>query len=160
MEADSSIVDEFRIGAESCDLASSASSQDELFEQAGHLARSLGVTDDASGLARDLRAREHEMPTGLMDEFAIPHAKSELVKKPSVLYLRTEHPIPWHMLDGNAAQHFFVLLVSPKDEGAPFVGMLSKLATCLMDPDFRSRVSGEINSTALGRYLNERIAQA
>lgn len=150
---------ELTIAAEAMRFDAAVATQDELFSFIGSTAFELGITNDARGLAEDLAAREDEMATGLMDEFAIPHAKTPRVMRPSVIYVRTERPVPWHMLTGDTARHFFALLVSPEDGGAPFVRMLSKLAACLMEADFRSRVAREQNPNALSAYLNQRISE-
>ena len=53
-------------------------------------AHEYNICDNREGLLEDLIKREAEFPTGLQDGFAIPHARSNHVKKAAILYLRTD----------------------------------------------------------------------
>ena len=56
-------------------------------------AHEYNICDNREGLLEDLIKREAEFPTGLQDGFAIPHARSNHVKKAAILYLRTDEAI-------------------------------------------------------------------
>ena len=78
--------------------------------------------------------------TGLMDGFAIPHAKTSVVNRPSMFYVRTKHPLEWETLDGEGVSSLFALVSPDGDKGDSHLKMLSALATCLLEDDFKETV--------------------
>ena len=65
----------------------------EVLEFISNKAVELNISDNKEGLLGDLNKREGEFSTGLQDGFAIPHAKSEYVKTPTILFLKLNSPI-------------------------------------------------------------------
>jgi PTS system fructose-specific IIA component len=138
-------------------LDAAVSSKEELFDLVAVRAEEEGVTSDPEALVGDLEAREGQLATGLMDGFAIPHTKSANVQKVSVFFVRTKEPIAWEMMDDSQARYFFVLLVPLENEGNIHLQMISELATCLLEDEFKSRVKSSDNSAELGDYINGKV---
>ena len=85
---------------------------------------------------KDVRAREASGTTGLGDGIATPHAKSAGVKAPGLAAMTIPEGIDFESMDGNPARLFFA--IAAPDTGADdHLMILSKLATMIMDPDFK-----------------------
>jgi PTS system fructose-specific IIA component len=131
--------------------------QDEVFDFIGRTAQSLGVTNNEKMLVAELKKREKDLSTGLMDGFAIPHAKCDLVLCPTIIYIRTKEPVTWKMQEGKGAQHFFTLLVPSKDAGKVHLEMISKIAVCLLEQEFRDEISHISNTHDMFLYLKKSL---
>ena len=101
----------------------------ELMEKGGHL------SDPARYLA-DVKTREASGTTGLGDGIATPHAKSEGVKTAGLAAMTVPDGIDFASLDGNPARLFFEI-AAPDGSNDEHLAILSKLATMIMDPDFK-----------------------
>lgn len=97
--------------------------------------------------------------TGLMDGFAIPHAKTSVVIRPSMFYVRTRHPLEWETLDGEGVSSLFALVSPDGDKGSSHLKMLSALATCLLEDDFKETVKRLGTADELVSYVNDCIAK-
>ena len=59
-----------------------------------------GIADDADALLAAFLKREEEGTTGMVDGFAIPHAKTDAVKQASVMVLKAPEGVPgWDTMD-------------------------------------------------------------
>ena len=105
----------------------------------------------------DFMNREAEFPTGLQDGFAIPHARTERVKKIAIMYLRTKQGIEWGTLDDKKVNYMFALLVPANYEGNIHLQMISTLATCLLEDDFKEKVKSSCDRAELKKYIQEKM---
>ena len=87
------------------------------------------------------------------DGFAIPHARSNHVKKAAILYLRTDEAIEWGTMDDKKVNYLFSLLVPEQNEGNLHLQMISKLATCLLEDEFKNTVKSATNKLELKDYI-------
>ncbi|WP_058046556.1 fructose-specific PTS transporter subunit EIIC [Streptomyces roseifaciens] len=123
-------------------------------EMAGLLAAS-GHVDDVDGLVAAALAREEMGTTGLGEEIAIPHAKTDAVSAPVVGFARSEG-IEWGALDGTKARLIFMIAVPSAAAGDEHLRILAMLSRKLMDPGFRERLlSAEADAGALAGILRE-----
>mgnify|MGYP000349830141 FL=1 len=88
--------------------------------------------DDEDALYHDFLEREKEFSTGLQDGFAIPHARTDNVKKVTVMFLRNKDGIDWQTLDDEPVKYIFALLVPKQSAGDVHLKMISSLATALI----------------------------
>ena len=116
----------------------STSKQDILTELINQFDRA-GNLNDKGAFTKDILAREEQSTTGIGDGIAIPHAKSAAVKVPAIAFGRSLPGIDYASLDGQPAHLFFMIAAS---EGAnnDHLEALSRLATFLMDSNFREKV--------------------
>ena len=79
--------------------------------------------------------REERSSTGLGEGIAMPHAKTSVVKSPSVLFARSHKGIDYDALDGEPVHIFFMIAAS---EGAHdlHIETLAKLSKMLLNDDF------------------------
>ena len=132
-------------------------SKQELLSFIAAKAEELNICDTKEGLLEDLLAREAEFSTGLQDGFAIPHARSTHVKKVSVFFIRNKSVLDWETLDDSEVHYLFALLVPKENEGNIHLQMISKLATCLLEEDFKDKIKSTSDKSELKDYILKNI---
>ena len=132
-------------------------SKQELLSFIAAKAEELNICDTKEGLLEDLLAREAEFSTGLQDGFAIPHARSSHVKKVSVFFTRNKSVLDWETLDDSEVHYLFALLVPKENEGNIHLQMISKLATCLLEDDFKDKIKSTSDKSELKDYILKNI---
>lgn len=132
-------------------------SKQELLSFIAAKAEELNICDTKEGLLEDLLAREAEFSTGLQDGFAIPHARSSHVKKVSVFFIRNKSILDWDTLDDSEVHYLFALLVPKENEGNIHLQMISKLATCLLEDDFKDKIKSTSDKSELKDYILKNI---
>ena len=132
-------------------------SKQELLSFIAAKAKELNICDTKEGLLEDLLAREAEFSTGLQDGFAIPHARSSHVKKVSVFFIRNKSVLDWETLDDSEVHYLFALLVPKENEGNIHLQMISKLATCLLEDDFKDKIKSTSDKSELKDYILKNI---
>lgn len=95
-----------------------------------------GKLKDKEKFKEDILKREADSTTGIGDGVAIPHGKSQGVETPAIAFGRSSEGVDFDSLDGEPTYLFFMIAAS---EGADkeHLETLSRLATFLMDEDFR-----------------------
>lgn len=109
-------------------------------ELVGIAARTGKVNDPAAVVASAL-AREATVSTGLGDGIAIPHAKTDAVAEPVVVYARSRAGIDWSSRDGKPATELFLIAVPEQAAGDAHLTILGALSRKLVNPQFRSELS-------------------
>lgn len=118
-----------------------------------------GIAKNEKGVLKDLLAREEEYSTGVQDGFAIPHAKSSNVIEPSIFYIKTKNELEWETLDGSNVKYIFSLMVPEENENNVHLMMLSKLATCLMEDDFKKEIISSEDKSSLIKYISKKMEE-
>ena len=97
---------------------------------------------DADGYEKDVLEREATFPTYTIDGIAIPHAKTDSVLEPFVMYARLKAPVHWGEEDGEDARQVFLLGVPKTGKDGQSANLhlkiLTHLSKKLMHDDFRS----------------------
>ncbi len=86
-------------------------------------------------------AREATVSTGLGDGIAIPHAKTDAVSEPVVVYARSRAGIDWSSRDGKPVSELFLIAVPERAAGEAHLTILSALSRKLVNAQFRSELS-------------------
>ena len=116
----------------------------------------LGVAGDKESVLESFLARESLESTGMVDGFAIPHAKSDSIEVASVLVVRFASGIDdWSSLDGKSVKAAIALLVPSSEAGTTHLKLLAKTAVLLMDEDFRRFVNASDDPSAIADRINE-----
>ena len=84
-------------------------SKEQLLDFVSEKALKMGITDNKEGLKSDFLKREAEYSTGLQNEFAIPHAKSEYAKETAVFFVKCKNPLDWETMDDTKVKYVFAL---------------------------------------------------
>ena len=85
---------------------------------------------------KDVLIREESGTTGLGDGIATPHAKSDGVQAAGLAAMTVPDGIDFAAMDGNPSRLFF-MIAAPNGANDEHLAILSKLATMIMDPDFK-----------------------
>ncbi|MCK1796990.1 fructose-specific PTS transporter subunit EIIC [Streptomyces sp. XM4193] len=123
-------------------------------ELAALLARTGRVRDQAE-LVRVALAREEQGSTGLGEEIAVPHAKTDAVTAPVVGFSRSPEGIDWNSVDGTRARLIFMIAVPEAAAGDEHLRILAQLSRKLMDGDFRERLQSAPDTPAVLAVLRE-----
>ena len=94
-------------------------------------------------------AREESGSTGLGDGIATPHAKSAGVKEAGLAAMVVPNGVDFEALDGQPSRLFF-MIAAPEGAADTHVEVLSKLATMVIDPDFKNAL---IQAATVERFL-------
>ncbi|MFG2347334.1 fructose-specific PTS transporter subunit EIIC [Streptomyces phaeochromogenes] len=123
-------------------------------EMAGLLAATGKVTDVEELVATALR-REEQGTTGLGEEIAVPHAKTDAVTAPVVGFARSAEGVEWGSLDGTKAKLVFMISVPEAAAGDEHLRILALLSRKLMDTGFRERLMTAPDEAAVLDVLRE-----
>ncbi|WP_411149370.1 fructose-specific PTS transporter subunit EIIC [Streptomyces sp. A30] len=123
-------------------------------EMAGLLARS-GKVADGDELVRTALRREEQGTTGLGEEIAIPHAKTDAVTAPVVGFARSVEGVEWGSLDGTKAKLVFMIAVPEAAAGDEHLRILALLSRKLTDAGFRERLTTAADEAAVLGVLGE-----
>lgn len=132
-------------------------SKEELFEVIANYAYQSGYVANKAETCSAFNEREAEYSTGLQDGFAIPHAKSKSVIRPTVLFVRLKQEIEWETFDESAVKNVFALMVPKEDEGTVHLEMLSRLATALLEAEFIQQVQQSGDKTELVELIKKEM---
>ena len=89
--------------------------------------KNAGVIDDVEDALSAVVAREAKGSTGLEDGIAVPHAKTDKVKKLAMAIGISHQGIDFDSMDGKPSQLFFLLL-APVDQSGPHLAALAEIA--------------------------------
>ncbi|MCD9875441.1 fructose-specific PTS transporter subunit EIIC [Streptomyces sp. NR30] len=123
-------------------------------EMAELLARS-GEVADVDELVRTALRREGQGTTGLGEEIAIPHAKTDAVMAPVVGFARSDEGVEWGSMDGTKARLVFMIAVPQAAAGDEHLRILALLSRKLMDAGFRERLTMAEDERAVLGVLSE-----
>lgn len=121
--------DSIALGAAPADKAAAINQLADLMEAGGNLS-------DKEQYTKDVFAREASGTTGLGDGIATPHAKSAGVKAAGLAAMTVPAGMDFAAMDGNPSRLFF-MIAAPDSANDEHLAILSKLATMIMDPDFK-----------------------
>ncbi len=96
------------------------------------------VTDSKKFL-KDVLKREAEVTTGFGDGLAIPHAQSEYVKEPTLLFGKSKEGVEYDSLDGKKVNILFMIAI-PKDQKGDHLKLLQILSRKFMDSNFKEEL--------------------
>ena len=105
-----------------------------------------------------LYAREAQGSTGIGEGIAIPHAMSELISEPTVIFARSEKGVAFESLDGQDAYYFF-LIATPSGEGQEHLKILSSLASQLMHSEVVEALSNAKNGSDVLAAFKEEVKE-
>lgn len=121
----------------------------------GDLMDKGGNLSDKAEYLKAVFAREESGSTGLGDGIATPHAKSAGVKEAGLAAMVVPNGVNFEALDGQPSRLFF-MIAAPEGAADTHIEVLSKLATMVIDPDFKNAL---IQAATVDRFLELIIAK-
>lgn len=139
-------------------VAEDFTSRDEALSFVSNQAVKAGIASDADAVMKAFLAREAEGTTGMMEGFAIPHAKSDAITEAAVIVVKDESGVTgWDTMDGAPVNVAIALLIPGAQAGTTHLKILSKVAEALMDEDFRATVKGSTDAAEIAKTINDRL---
>lgn len=139
-------------------VAEDFASRDEALSFVSNQAVKAGIASDADAVMNAFLAREAEGTTGMMEGFAIPHAKSDAITEAAVIVVKDESGVTgWDTMDGAPVNVAIALLIPGAQAGTTHLKILSKVAEALMDEDFRATVKGSTDAAEIAKTINVRL---
>lgn len=122
-----------------------------------HLVDQLDKYDyitDTEKLKADVLKREMKSTTAIGMNVAIPHAKSDAVKKPIVAVMNNKQGVNWDSLDGTLPKIVFLIAV-PSDSSDTHLKLLQRLSRALMDDNIRQSLIDATHTEQIYDILKE-----
>jgi mannitol/fructose-specific phosphotransferase system IIA component (Ntr-type) len=111
--------------------------RDELFEEFAERAEKLDLVTSSDEFLKALREREEQGSTEIAPGIAMPHAKSDLVKKPFIMVATSKKGIKYH---GFSKVNLVFCLAAPKDDPV-YLTLMAKSARLLKKKEFVDEIS-------------------
>ena len=99
-----------------------------------------GIVESKDAFKQAILQREEQSTTGIGMHIAIPHGKSNTVKRPAVVFGLHREGVDWNSVDGTPAKLIFMIAVPEEKAGSAHLKILQMLSRKLMDEDFRERL--------------------
>ncbi|WP_455720516.1 PTS fructose transporter subunit IIABC [Agathobacter sp.] len=138
------------LAAESINLNGAPAGKTDALNQCIDLMAKSGKIADVETYRKGVFAREEEGTTGIGMGIAIPHCKSDAVKKAGLAAMVVKDGVDFESLDGTPAKIIF-LIAAPNTEDNVHLQVLSKLSVMLMDEQFTNSL---INAGSVDEFLN------
>ncbi|PFN64039.1 PTS fructose transporter subunit IIABC [Bacillus cereus] len=114
--------------------------RDDIIDEMIQKLKRVGALHSVTEFKQAIMNREQESTTGIGVNIAIPHGKSDAVRKPSVVFGIKQSGIDWKSLDGTEAKLIFMIAVPKENEGNQHLKILQMLSRKLMDDSYRERL--------------------
>ncbi|MFJ8075148.1 fructose-specific PTS transporter subunit EIIC [Streptomyces sp. NPDC096176] len=141
--------------AETVKVRLEAADKDAAIREMAAMLATTGKVADPEALVQAAFAREEQGTTGLGEEIAIPHAKTDAVTSPIVGFARSSEGVEWGSLDGTKAKLIFMITVPEAAAGDEHLRILAMLSRKLMDTEFRERLTAAADEAAVLSVLRE-----
>lgn len=139
-------------------VAEDFASRDEALSFVSNQAVKAGIANDADAVMNAFLAREAEGTTGMLEGFAIPHAKSDAITEAAVIVVKDDSGVTgWDTMDGAPVNVAIALLIPGAQAGTTHLKILSKVAEALMDEGFRATVKGSTDAAEIAKTINARL---
>lgn len=123
------------------DLNMTANTKEEVIAHLTDLLCESGYVNDKNSYIKDIYYRESLGVTGMGDNVAIPHGKSESVLKTGLAIGKTKKMIPWESYDNQPVNIIFLFAVPDSSEGSQIhLHLLADVATRLGDDEILEKV--------------------
>lgn len=143
--------------AELVTLAEPPAQKDACIERLLDMAVEAGRAEDREAALGALLAREEETTTGVGLGIGIPHAQTDAVTQPTVVFARSERGVDFDAMDDKPATLIFMLLV-PEGGSEDHLNMLSSLSRALMHEDVRESLHAAESPEDVRETLKEAVA--
>ncbi len=116
-----------------------ATTKEEIIDKMVNLLDSGNRLNDKVTYKEAILKREAQSSTGLEEGIAIPHAKTNAVKTPSIAFGRVINGVDYDSMDEEPS-HLFFMIAAPENSNDSHIETLSKLTTFFLDDTFRKNL--------------------
>ncbi|KAB2363644.1 fructose-specific PTS transporter subunit EIIC [Bacillus cereus] len=129
--------------------------RDDIIDEMIQKLKQVGALHSVTEFKQAIMNREQESTTGIGVNIAIPHGKSDAVRKPSVVFGIKQSGIDWKSLDGTEAKLIFMIAVPKENEGNQHLKILQMLSRKLMDDSYREQLLSVQTKAEAYKLLDE-----
>ncbi|MGM0792533.1 MAG: fructose-specific PTS transporter subunit EIIC [Bacillota bacterium] len=122
------------------DISLEGEARDDVIDELIERFDAAGVLSSKEAYKQAILNREAQSSTGLGMNIAIPHGKSNAVKRPAVAFGIKREGVDWSSLDGTDAKLIFMIAVPEQAAGDAHLKILQMLSRKLMDDEFREQL--------------------
>ncbi|MFY4775701.1 PTS sugar transporter subunit IIA [Metabacillus sp. RGM 3146] len=115
-------------------------SQDEVMNEMIELFSREKTVASSEGFKKALIARERISTTGIGNEIAMPHGKSDSVKESRVAFGISRDGVEWKSLDGSLVKLIFMIAEPVESKGVVQLDILKLLSGKLRNSEFREKL--------------------
>lgn len=113
-----------------------------------------GRLHDKNAFKEAIWAREEQGSTGIGEGVAIPHAKTDAVRTPAIVFARSQKGIDYESLDGQPS-HLFFMIGATAGANNEHLDTLARLSMMLMDESFREKMLAASSEDDILNMINE-----
>lgn len=135
-------------------LNASAHNKQDVLDQVINLIDKTGNITDKEKFKEIVMKREEQGTTGIGEEIAIPHGKTNVVKKASLSAMVIPDGVDFDSLDNKKVKLIF-LIAAPETNNNIHLDVLSRLSTLLMDEEFREKLKLSKTPDEFIKYIDE-----
>lgn len=135
-------------------LNASASSKQEALNQIINLINQTGNITNKEEYKEKVFKREEQGSTGIGEGIAIPHGKSDKVKKATLSAMVIPNGVDFDSLDNKKVNLMF-LIAAPESKDNIHLEVLSRLSALLMDENFREKLKRAKSPKEFLNYIDE-----
>lgn len=133
----------------------SGETRDDIIDEMIQTLSRKGMLLSESGFKQAILNREQQGTTAIGMNIAIPHGKSEAVRKPSVAFGIKRSGVDWNSLDGSDAKLIFMIAVPKERGGNQHLKILQMLSRKLMDDSYRKQLLSVQTKEEVYKLLDE-----
>ena len=142
------------LAKESVMLNASANDKQDALNQIINLIYKTGNIENKEEYKQVVLQREEKGTTGIGEGIAIPHGKSDVVKKASIAAMVIPNGVDFEALDNKKVNLMF-LIAAPETKDNVHLEVLSRLSALLMDEKFREKLKGAKTPEEFINYIDE-----
>jgi PTS system fructose-specific IIA component len=133
--------------------------QDEVMHFLAEQGVLLGISSDQTAVYHKFLVREEEGTTGMMDGFAIPHAKDQSIEEAAVVIVQLTNKIDWKSLDGEGTEFVIALFIPDSEAGTTHLKLLSQVARLLMQKEVTNHLKQAQSPAEIAEILNGKLVE-
>lgn len=134
-------------------LSMQSRSKQEAIDELVEVLDRAGKISDRTAFKTAILKREEQSTTGIGDGIAIPHAKTEVVKTPAIVFGRSDSGVGYESLDGQPA-HLFFMIAAPEGANNTHLEALARLSGILMKDDARKSLLSAKDADEILEIIN------
>ena len=132
-------------------------SRDKAIEELCGIAVNQSDLPDDKSVCEAVLKRENEMGTAIEEGIAVPHARLAEIKRPLVIFGKSQEGIEWNAPDGKPI-HFIFLILTPQDDYDTQVQILSAIAKTMSKASIRDSILETQDSHDIWEILQSEFA--
>ncbi len=135
----------------------SAKTKEEVFAAIAQLSVANEYATSYDAVFAGLQEREKESTTGMMDGFAIPHAKKHEIIQAGIFIFKLKEGVEWASLDGKKIHFVIALLIPAVEANTTHLKLLSQVARLLMKAEIKQQLKNAQTKAEIVQIIQANI---